>query len=574
MSDDLYHFNESELRLAKDIHNTYKISSSTVLQSLHQNSYSYSSQQSPVAYHLSPKKHDLIRSNMNSLYFHDRHKHERSEVYIDNNLNCNDSAQITQNSSQTSQMTPRNNPSCQESSNQQTILNPQRSHQCPQCGKSFATSSGLKQHQHIHSSVKPFQCEVCHKAYTQFSNLCRHKRMHADCRQQIKCFDCGQIFSTNTSLGKHKRFCERADSKEGLQVLNSQPYYVTSKTTRMVDKSLLSSYPLMDDFRKIESNTEKNVKKDKESSFNYFNLLKQRLLEPLPNLNNKRYKFYNNLANNQWMAKYRYHYSPYKNENENKKKTPNCKNIKTVDNEKNNKKSTLEQLLSLEPALKHQQPTYLVSPNISQYPSNEKLSLQYRHSNLQRQEHFNPPPFIPASPSFLLSPFINPFKIFQDAYNNGNDQQNNDNAVSKKENLERLMLWWRLNVVRSFCQQHQPSSLLQHLQKQQQYFNSFNFDHLKKQKQKNDETKNENQKLDFSSQTPQPPSPLSSVSPPLSSSPQSYPSPCKNITFKENEIDRNVSANYLPRDFKLEAFEASPKKEKKIISYKVVDILK
>ncbi|KAK3106634.1 hypothetical protein FSP39_024148 [Pinctada imbricata] len=75
-----------------------------------------------------------------------------------------------------------------------------RSHACSECGKTFATSSGLKQHQHIHSSVKPFQCEVCLKAYTQFSNLCRHKRMHADCRQQIKCKDCGQAFSTVTSL--------------------------------------------------------------------------------------------------------------------------------------------------------------------------------------------------------------------------------------------------------------------------------------------------------------------------------------------------------------------------------------
>ena len=83
-----------------------------------------------------------------------------------------------------------------------------RSHTCPECGKAFATSSGLKQHQHIHSSIKPFQCEVCLKAYTQFSNLCRHKRMHADCRQQIKCYECGQAFSTTTSLGKHKRFCE------------------------------------------------------------------------------------------------------------------------------------------------------------------------------------------------------------------------------------------------------------------------------------------------------------------------------------------------------------------------------
>jgi len=74
--------------------------------------------------------------------------------------------------------------------------------------QAFATSSGLKQHQHIHSSVKPFQCEVCLKAYTQFSNLCRHKRMHADCRQQIKCADCGQAFSTTTSLSKHRRFCD------------------------------------------------------------------------------------------------------------------------------------------------------------------------------------------------------------------------------------------------------------------------------------------------------------------------------------------------------------------------------
>ncbi|XP_032903739.1 histone-lysine N-methyltransferase PRDM16 isoform X2 [Amblyraja radiata] len=95
-----------------------------------------------------------------------------------------------------------------------------RAHACPDCGKTFATSSGLKQHKHIHSSVKPFTYrrqgqawtqsdgEVCHKSYTQFSNLCRHKRMHADCRTQIKCKDCGQMFSTTSSLNKHRRFCE------------------------------------------------------------------------------------------------------------------------------------------------------------------------------------------------------------------------------------------------------------------------------------------------------------------------------------------------------------------------------
>lgn len=34
-----------------------------------------------------------------------------------------------------------------------------RAHACSECGKTFATSSGLKQHKHIHSSVKPFMCK-------------------------------------------------------------------------------------------------------------------------------------------------------------------------------------------------------------------------------------------------------------------------------------------------------------------------------------------------------------------------------------------------------------------------------
>ena len=90
----------------------------------------------------------------------------------------------------------------------------ERSYACPQCCKNFATSSGLKQHQHIHSSVKPFRCDVCLKAYTQFSNLCRHKRMHADCRQQIRCSSCAQPFSTLMSLNKHRRFCSAAGSNQ------------------------------------------------------------------------------------------------------------------------------------------------------------------------------------------------------------------------------------------------------------------------------------------------------------------------------------------------------------------------
>lgn len=107
-----------------------------------------------------------------------------------------------------------------------------RAFPCSECGKTFATESGRKQHTHIHSSVKPFQCEVCYKAYTQFSNLCRHKRMHADCRIQIRCEKCAQSFGTSTSLTKHKRFCETTSGPQSATAqrsnsLSSPPTPVT-----------------------------------------------------------------------------------------------------------------------------------------------------------------------------------------------------------------------------------------------------------------------------------------------------------------------------------------------------------
>ncbi|CAF1271353.1 unnamed protein product [Didymodactylos carnosus] len=81
-----------------------------------------------------------------------------------------------------------------------------RLYSCNDCGKSFQTSSGLKQHRNIHSSVKPWKCEYCPKSYTQFSNLCRHKRSHANARTQIECKGCGQSFQSHVALNKHRKW--------------------------------------------------------------------------------------------------------------------------------------------------------------------------------------------------------------------------------------------------------------------------------------------------------------------------------------------------------------------------------
>lgn len=124
-----------------------------------------------------------------------------------------------------------------------------RAYPCGECGKTFATESGRKQHTHIHSSVKPFQCEVCFKAYTQFSNLCRHKRMHADCRMQIKCQKCTQSFSTVTSLSKHKRFCDTtsgpqsATPQQHSNALSSPPISATHSNQSFLG-STVSQLPM------------------------------------------------------------------------------------------------------------------------------------------------------------------------------------------------------------------------------------------------------------------------------------------------------------------------------------------
>jgi len=61
-----------------------------------------------------------------------------------------------------------------------------RSHACATCGKSFASSSALKQHAHVHNNPdRPYACDRCERAYTQFSNLCRHRRTHCTVQSPV-----------------------------------------------------------------------------------------------------------------------------------------------------------------------------------------------------------------------------------------------------------------------------------------------------------------------------------------------------------------------------------------------------
>ncbi|CAA91353.1 Zinc finger protein egl-43 [Caenorhabditis elegans] len=82
---------------------------------------------------------------------------------------------------------------------------PDGSHKCGVCPKSFSSASGLKQHSHIHCSLKPFRCHLCPKSYTQFSNLCRHRRVHSD---GWTCPTCQSQMPSQAALTKHRPVCE------------------------------------------------------------------------------------------------------------------------------------------------------------------------------------------------------------------------------------------------------------------------------------------------------------------------------------------------------------------------------
>ncbi|XP_045071416.1 ichor-like isoform X3 [Coregonus clupeaformis] len=49
---------------------------------------------------------------------------------------------------------------------------------CPTCGKRFAKTKYMKQHQTVHTKERPFKCKLCYKSFSFLSYLIRHRSVH------------------------------------------------------------------------------------------------------------------------------------------------------------------------------------------------------------------------------------------------------------------------------------------------------------------------------------------------------------------------------------------------------------
>ncbi|XP_058021648.1 uncharacterized protein LOC131189536 [Ahaetulla prasina] len=75
---------------------------------------------------------------------------------------------------------------------------------CPDCEKSFNTSSQLDRHHRVHTGERPFTCSECGKSFRQWQILMVHKRIHTG-EKPFKCATCGKCFSNQASHIRHRK---------------------------------------------------------------------------------------------------------------------------------------------------------------------------------------------------------------------------------------------------------------------------------------------------------------------------------------------------------------------------------
>lgn len=134
-------------------------------------------------------------------------------------------------------------------------------HQCPDCGKSYSTFSGLSKHRQFHCAAgggpkKSFSCSHCDKVYVSLGALKMHIRTHT---LPCKCTFCGKAFSRlwllkghiRTHTGEkpfscqhcHRAFADRSNLRAHLQTHSDIKKYSCSGCSKTFSRmSLLTKH--------------------------------------------------------------------------------------------------------------------------------------------------------------------------------------------------------------------------------------------------------------------------------------------------------------------------------------------